>query len=256
MKKTFPICEFDPSGTALLNPQDVVQPLPDFPRRAVACFFQDVLDDLYREGKLHLLASLRSEMGTHPIYSIPFSGTPMALFHPGVGAPLAVALLEEVIALGGRQFVVCGAAGVLDRTILPGDLLLPVSALRDEGTSYHYLPPSRETEPHPEALAAVETVLKRNRLSYRKVKTWTTDAIYRETRQRMSRRQAEGCSCVEMEAAALFAVSRFRNIKLAQLLYAGDNLDAETWEERNWQDHQAVRRKLVDLALECAARIP
>ncbi len=57
---------------------------------------------------------MRSEIGTHPLYEIEHDGRKLALFHPGVGAPLAAALLEEVIARGCRKFIACGGAGVLD----------------------------------------------------------------------------------------------------------------------------------------------
>ena len=75
----------------------------------------------------------------------------VALFHPGVGAPLAAGLLEEVIASGCKKFIACGGAGVLDREIAVGHLIVPTAAIRDEGTSYHYLPPGREVSPSPEA---------------------------------------------------------------------------------------------------------
>jgi len=68
-------------------------------------------------------------------------------------------------------------------------------------------------------------------------KTWTTDGVYRETRARTARRRDEGCLTVEMEAAALLAVARFRRVPLAYLLYAGDSLAGERWDHRNWQRH-------------------
>ena len=85
--------------------------------------------------------------------------------------------------------------------------------------------------------------------------TWTTDAIYRETRSRVGRRVAEGCLTVEMEAAALIAVSKFYRIPLAQLLYAGDSLAGDEWAHRSWLDASAVRKRLVDLAITVAARL-
>jgi uridine phosphorylase len=83
-------------------------------------------------------------------------------------------------------------------------------------------------------------------------KTWTTDAIYRETPDRIARRRAEGCVTVEMEAAAFFAVARFRGVTFAQLLYAGDDVSGETWEHRRWQ-RSPSRQLTFELALELAA---
>ena len=83
------------------------------------------------------------------------SGEPPA-FEAVIESALAAAILEEAIALGCRNLIACGSAGVLDRSIAVGHLLVPISAVRDEGTSYHYLPPGREAEPTPEAVAAIE----------------------------------------------------------------------------------------------------
>jgi uridine phosphorylase len=172
-----------------------------------------------------------------------------------MGAPLAAAILEETIALGCRNFIACGGAGVLDRSIALGHLLVPTSAVRDEGTSYHYLPPGREVEPTPAAVTAIERVLARHQVEYLLVKTWTTDGVFRETRTRTALRRSEGCLGVEMEAAALFAVARFRNVKIGQILYGGDNLDSEAWDSRGWQRHWTIREKLVELAAEACLEL-
>lgn len=85
-------------------------------------------------------------------------------------------------------------------------------------------------------------------------KVWTTDAIYRETRQKVDRRRAEGCVVVEMEAAAFFAVARFRGIRFAQLLYGGDDLSGSEWDSRGWTISPS-RARTFDLAVELASRL-
>jgi uridine phosphorylase len=167
-----------------------------------------------------------------------------------VGAPLAAGMLEELIALGCRKFIACGGAGVLDREIAVGRILVPTVAVRDEGTSYHYLPPAREVAASPQGVAAIEAVLKGHRIDYVEVKTWTTDAPYRETPAMVARRRAEGCLTVEMEAAAFFAVARFRAVVLAQMLYAGDDVSGADWDTRDWVARATVRDKLFALAAE------
>jgi uridine phosphorylase len=67
--------------------------------------------------------------------------------------------------------------------------VVPDSPLRDEGTSYHYLKAGRDVAPTPRALAAIEADLQQNNREYIRGKTWTTDAVYRETRARMKRRR-------------------------------------------------------------------
>jgi uridine phosphorylase len=148
----------------------------------------------------------------------------------------------------------CGGAGALDSGIKVGDIVLPDSAVRDEGTSYHYLKPAREVAPTPRALAAIEAVLRENHHEYVRGKTWTTDAVYRETRARMYRRRREGCVVVEMEAAAFFAVARFRGVECAQILYGGDSLAGRQWNPRGWNRH-AMRERLFHLAAEACLRL-
>jgi len=251
MNEIWPILEFDPEREAIIEASRLLGPLEGLPRHAVVCFFGDVIDHLVEQGLAQEIYALYSEMGPHPVYRLDLGmGTPLTLFHPGIGGPLAAGILEEVIALGGRVFIACGGAGVLDRRVQVGHLVIPTAAVRDEGTSYHYLPPGREVEPTPEAVQAVETVLQAHHVPYLKAKTWTTDALFRETRAKAARRRAEGCLTVEMEAASMFAVARFRGVSLAQILYGGDNLDATEWDRREWKERRSVREQLVYLAAE------
>jgi uridine phosphorylase len=171
--------------------------------------------------------------------------------HPGVGAPFCAAVLEELIALGGRTFMACGSAGALRSEITAGHLVVPTSAVRDEGTSYHYLPPAREVQPSAGAVAAIEATLKKHNVPYVAGKTWTTDAIYRETPAKVARRRAEGCLVVEMECAAFFAVAQFRGVTFGQILYGGDDLSSDTWDMRDFIHGQAsLRERLFWLTAE------
>jgi len=245
--RDFPILEHDPTLPAIIEPRRVYKAI-DVPKHCVLCFFQDVIDDLVRNGAREVHVE-RWETGGHPVYEVDFNGRRLAVLHPRVGAPVSAAMLELMIALGARKFIACGGAGVLDSKIAVGHIVVPNSAIRDEGTSYHYLPPSREVGPHPRALAAIEKTLKRNGMEYIVAKTWTTDAILRETRPRMLARRREGCLTVEMEAAAFFAVAQFRGVQFGQILYGGDDLSGDDWDPRNWNRHQ-IRERLFTLAAE------
>ena len=249
MQQTYPILEFDSTPEAILEPSRLIEPI-DVPEHAVACFFQDVITKLSQQHKARVIKHLRSEIGTHPIYELDVDGKRLAVFHPGVGAPLAAGLLEEVIALGCRKFIACGGAGVLDSNIAVGHILVPISAIRDEGTSYHYLPPGREVSANQQAIIAIEAVLNKRHCEYVLTKTWTTDGLYRETAAKVQQRKAEGCLAVEMEAAAFFAVARFRGVQFAQLLYGGDDVSSSQWDSRLWDSHTSVREKLFWLSAE------
>jgi uridine phosphorylase len=252
VQREFPILEFDPNPDAILSPRHGTRHLPELPERAVLCFFHDVITELHERGEAVPVCTLNLEMGPQFVYRLKVQGEEIALVRPGVGAPLAVFALEKLIALGCTTFIVCGGAGVLDREIAVGHLVVPTSAVRDEGTSYHYLPPSREVEPDPEARAALERTLSRHGVNYRLAKTWTTDGLYRETAAKVQLRRSEGCAVVEMEASALFAVARFRGVKLAQVLYGGDDVSGMgEWDHRDWQQH-SIREQLLWLAAEAA----
>ncbi len=251
---TYPILEFDAAPEALLEPSRLILPM-DVPEHAVACFFQEVLTSVVKHAGAREIRQLRSEIGTNPVYELDLGGRRVAAFHPGVGAPLAAAFLEEMIALGSRKFMACGGAGVLESAIALGHPIVVSAAVRDEGTSYHYLPPGREVEADPAGVAALEETLRAANVEYLVGKTWTTDAIYRETPDKIRRRRAEGCLTVEMEAAAFFAVARFRGVRFGQLLYAGDDVGGEAWDSRHWDSHTSVREKLFWLAAEACLRL-
>jgi uridine phosphorylase len=249
----YPILEFDPARDAIIEPHDYLERRDDMPERAVLCFFNEVLAQVCAEAPI--IHRLRSEIGRNPIYRMTFNDLPIAVFHPGVGAPLAASFLEESVALGCRKFIVVGGAGVLHREITVGHAVIPTHAIRDEGVSYHYLPASREVEASPEAVQAIRAALEHHHIPYVLGKTWTTDAIYRETRARMKRRSDEGCLTVEMEAASLFAIAQFRGVTLGQLLYGGDDLTGDEWDDRNWDGLHSTREKLFWLALEAASAL-
>lgn len=253
-KSNFPILEYDASPDAMIEPSKILAPI-DIPRHCVLCYFQDVITTLREAGLLRLVYTLGSEMGPNPVYALEVDGRPLALMHPGVGAPLAGGFMDELIALGCREFIACGGAGVLNRELVVGHLVVPHSAVRDEGTSYHYLPPSREVEPSPAAVAAIESTLRDHNIPYVSGKTWTTDGFYRETAARVARRRAEGCLTVEMEAAALFAVGQFRGVTVGQILYSGDDLSGDVWDGREWRDRRPIRERLFWLAAEACLKL-
>jgi uridine phosphorylase len=249
-----PIVGFDPAREALIDCTRWTKRRADMPAAVVACFFSEVLADLQKRGRLRPVHAMRSELGENVVHALEHEGREVAVFHPGIGGPLAAGFLEEVIALGGERFIACGGAGVLDQGFAVGHVLVPTAAVRDEGTSYHYLAPSRTVAAAPAALAAIERTLQRRGVAYRLATTWTTDAFYRETPARIGWRRAEGCVTVEMEAATFFAVAQFRGKPFGQLLYAGDDLSGSAWDHRGWETHSG-RERLFWLAVEAALEL-
>lgn len=250
----FPLMEFDPSQDAVVDAARAITPF-DVPETFVLCFFPDAITRLVSELGGTEIGTLASEMGSHPIFEINYGGQRLGVALAGVGAALAAGWLEELIALGGRRFVVAGGAGALVPDLALGHVVVPNAALRDEGTSYHYAPASRVIHPTADALSAIVGTLENREIPYVLGMTWTTDGFYRETRGKVARRVAEGCLTVEMEAAALFAVARFRGVSLGQVLYAGDDLSGDVWDPRGWNRHTTGRDLLIRLAAESALAI-
>lgn len=249
-----PILEFDPSRDAMIEPAQVIKPR-DIPEHCVISFFKEVIEKIVEEQNARVVVKNNWEDGFHPIYEIDHLGKRLAFFHPGVGAAIASSLLEEAIAHGRRKFIVCGGCGVLEKDMAVGHLMVVSGAIRDEGLSYHYLPPSRQVQAHPAGIASLEATLKQRGLPYRVGKTWTTDAPYRETPARVAARKKEGALTVEMEAASLMAVAEFRNVILGQILYGGDDLSGSEWSDRGWQSRNDVRRDLFWLAADACLNL-
>lgn len=251
---TAPILEFDPAPEAFIEPSRVFEPR-DVPEHCVMCFFQKVLDKVVLERKARILVAHEWADGAHPLYEIEHRGRRLAFIHAGIGAPLSAGLLEDIIARGCRKFMVCGGCGVLVPQIALGHLVVVSAAVRDEGLSYHYMPASREIQADPPGVAALEATLRERGLPFITGKTWTTDAPYRETPGKIAARRNEGCLTVEMEAASLMAVAQFRSVALGQIVYGGDDLSGEIWDERDWTSQDRVRENLFWLAADACLRL-
>ncbi|MBF0544898.1 MAG: nucleoside phosphorylase [Candidatus Riflebacteria bacterium] len=254
MLKEFPILEFDSSLEAFFTPQKLIRK-GNPPKHCVICFFLEIVEKVAREKNAKVILSRKWEDGRHKLYEIEHLGKRLAFFQPGIGAPMAAGLLEEVVAFGCEKFVACGGAGAL-RTEMPlGKLVIVTSAVRDEGTSYHYIEPSREIAAEIDSVEILEKTLIRNSLPFLKGKTWTIDAPYRETREKVQMRRSEGCLTVEMEAAAFIAVAKFRKVQFGQILYSGDDLSGQEWDERGWGKQKQVRENLFWLAAEACLEL-
>ena len=249
-----PILEFDPAPTAVIEPRHVRMRLDHAPEHAVLCMFGEVIERLARDGST-VLWELSAAHGIHPVYGVEVAGHRIAVLHPGVGAPLAGAFFEEAIEAGCRKFVGIGMAGGLVPALTIGRVRVPTSAVRDEGTSYHYMPASREVHPSTGVVTTLESVLARHDVPFVAGKTWTTDAPYRETRAKIDRRVADGCITVEMEASALFAIARFRDVPLGMMFMTSDNLSGDEWDSSGFGAHLDTRELLLRLACEAVLEL-
>ena len=140
-------------------------------------------------------------------------------------------VLEELIVQGIRRFLSIGTAGSLQRDLGIGDIVVCDRAIRDEGTSHHYLPPDTYAHASPAATARLVDALQATGTPHSVGTSWTTDAPpYRETIAEVRHYQAAGVLAVEMEAAALFAVAAYRGVEMGALLTISDTLGDLKWD--------------------------
>jgi len=201
-----------------------------------------------------IAANFQAESLRLPVYELDYKGNKIALIQAGVGAPIAGAQIEELTALGCRKFIACGSCGVLQKEIAVGHLIIPISAIRDEGTSYHYIKPSREIYANERIVQIIEETFLEQQVPYIKAKTWTTDAFYRETPLKIQQRKKEQCVTVEMETSAYIVVSQYNNVEFGQILYAGDNLGGETWDSGSFNSRTEIREFVLRLALDACIK--
>lgn len=247
VKNEYPICEYDTSRISIIKPADFLE--KTLPSKCVITFFRKELNQFVEDKNLPIVGYLHSEVLDIPIYEYCTSTKRICITMPFSTAPGAAVTIEELHAMGCDEFIICGGAGSIKKDSKVGEIIIPVSAVRDEGTSYHYLEPSREVESHKATTDFVISALGKMGIPYITGKTWTTDAIYRETPEMIELRREEGCITVEMETAAFFAVSKYYDIPLAQLLYAGDDVSGEKWDARNWDKQKNVRSNMILTAI-------
>ncbi|MCR4669172.1 MAG: nucleoside phosphorylase [Clostridia bacterium] len=250
--------EFEP-GRAVLEPDMIKEKVAGFPEVTVACFSQKLFRSVLSHFEARQIADLDSCVGEFPVYEIEYKGKRIAMYQALVGEPLCVAEYEDLMAAGSKRLILLGNCGVLDSSIEDCGIIIPTAAIRDEGTSYHYAEPSdNDMIPvNKKYREEFKEVLREAGYPYTEGVTWTTDACYRETREKIGRRKAQGAICVEMECAGMQALCDFRGTEFFQFFYAGDDLDHSEWEPRSLKCDVRLddKTKIMFLALELAARI-
>ena len=246
---------FDDTSPEIIHARDLVDAVPGFPDVAIATFATRTLALMRDEFALTPLTIIEDGTGHIDVwaYDDP-AGHRFAVYGSPMGAPFAVTTLEHLVAFGASKFVFFGECGVLDASIPSGHIIVPTSAYRDEGTSYHYAPAADWID-IPTA-AKTQQFLRDAGVPHVAGKVWTTDAFFRETRAVVERRRQAGCIAVDMECSALAAAAAWRDVSVYQFLTAADNLDAETWDSRVLGKMPAEPRlAYARVALELARRI-
>ncbi len=236
----------------LFTALDTTKKIEDFPEICVSTFSENIIQKFASLDGIEKIAELHTANGAAPVYKIRYKDIDMAFYLSRVGAPACVVGFEEVVAMGAKKFVLFGSCGVLDDEKVKDKIIIPTSAVRDEGTSYHYIAPSAEISADKNSVRILEDVIKSCGYQYIKGKTWTSDAIYRETIPVINERRQEGCIAADMECAAMLAVAQYRKIPFIQFLYGADDLSSDKWDIRDLALHGLTNAETyMLLAFEC-----
>lgn len=250
IKNEIPILEYDTEEQAVLMPGERWDYA--FTEKVVMLFMEPEIDEYVASHECEVVGEFVSVTKTFFVYKTVHNGEEITFCQVPLGGAGAVQIMEQLIKGGAKKIIAAGCCGSLVEDT-EGDYFIPTAALRQEGTSYHYLPPAREVLLDEEVILAIEKALIKNKMPYRKCKTWTTDGFYRETKEMVRYRKEEGYSVVEMECASMAACAKMRNVIFGQLLFTADSLaDTENHDGRNWgNDHFAYAMMLAfDAALE------
>lgn len=247
---------FDPDKQAVLNPDMFHQKVEGFPKTCVSFFSSKLMELFVDTYKPQIVGTVQNTTLETPIYRTYVDGLDVCVVQAMVGAPACVANFEEVIAWGVENIVLIGCCGCLDSELDDYQIIIPTAAIRDEGTSYHYAAPSNEVELDKGCVEAVENVIKNIGFKYSKGKTWTTDALFRETKSKVDLRKSQGAITVDMECSAMAVMCQFRGVNFVQIFYAADNLGDDEYDIRSFNKQGADKEaKMIPIGIKCAAAL-
>ena len=247
---SYPLVSEKYQWPSLVSPEQLVKPeeVDIFPARAVLCFSHTVARSLKKIQFFKKTIS-SSNMGyIIDLYEKKKSKKKevcvavVSCF--GMGAPASVLCLEQLRALGVKEFISVGMVGSLNLDLKIGDKVFLKRSFRDEGCSYHYKAPSPYTE-IPESETCIKLIEK---LKLRSVISWTTDAPFRETKEEVVYFQSKGVDCVEMESAALMAAGDYYGLDVFCMGVVSDQLSVQGWRPRF--SHPDVKKSLYALLSE------
>ena len=181
--------EFAPAYNAIINPEMVVSQIDHFPEVTVSCFSKYLFENVLSLFDAEKIAEIQSAVGLNPVYRVEYKGKMFAMFQSYVGELFCVDQYEDLMAMGSRRLILLGNCGVLDRSIQDCGIIIPTRAIRDEGTSYHYAEPSDTIEVNKKYREAFKEVLRDCGYPFVEGTTWTNDACYRETKEKVRRRR-------------------------------------------------------------------
>ncbi len=238
--------KYDPERKIVFEPFDLK--LDAKPDKCLIIFDDEIWEDFILPNQdLETFPVTNASGRTFDTYRyIEVDGEKILLVYPTMGAAGAVCDMELLIASGIKSFVAFGTCGRLDKNIAKNTIILPTAAFREEGTSYHYLPDSDEIGVDEAALEIARKIFSENDFTFVEGKIWTTDAVYRETFDKVRIMRERGCIGVDMELSALLALAEYRGVEFTEFLIGEDSVDGEEKESLK-RDNEKIFNTAISL---------
>lgn len=255
MSDQIPILEFDENPTAIIEPSMWHKRIEGLPTAAVMTWMTDAHKRLISENPSRVVHKFTAESADIDIHQVELDEGPVVAALAHVGAPVAGALFETLVAIGCSTVIAAGSSGGLVAEHPPGTVVVPDAAIRDEGVSYHYAPPARLAHPDARLQAALRQTFADEGIAAVTGDVWTTDAFFRETPAKVAARVAEGAIAVDMEVSALATIAAFRGVRHGHAVYMADTLHGDEWDPTDLIERDtAFRYRLLLAAARTAAR--
>jgi len=240
---------FDPNSDSLVNPTTKKKKNLNYPKIAIACFDQKIINEAIKYYPHKKIDQLFAGFN-FPIYEISYKNKKVALYLSLLGAPATIHFLELLHGRGVDNYIFMGGCGILDENLLNESIIIPTSSFRDEGVSYHYQKSSDFIDIQDSD--KLQKIFDKMKIQYKTSINWTTDAIFRETKNNIAKRKSLGCTTVDMEASAIHSVCAFRKIHTFQFFWP---LDLICNNQRRMIKPLKSQKEYLDLSLEIATFI-
>ncbi len=231
--KIIPLLDNNPEDEDIITPEfeysycDKVKKSVVYPELCIM-FFQK---ELMTEFKKDLDYEKIDELLEHEVFKVEYNNKNFLVIKSGIGGPLSSLLVERLIVRGVKRFITVGISGSLRPDIEAGRIFLCSKSIRDEGVSYHYQNPSKYSYPSNSLNNLIKEFFNDLSIEYGEGDCWTTDAGYKESKNKALKYRDEGVECIDMESASLFAVAKHRNVDLSSIFIISDYVD----EKMNWK---------------------
>lgn len=227
--------------TSIVTPPDIKW---DAPETAILSAIKPDMDMLARA-----FGSIKKRI---PLFMahvlVPESNTDICIAGPFMGAPYSVMILETLVKWGVKNFVFLGWCGSISESLKIGSILLPDSAVIDEGVSCHYISDAGVSFPDSDLAGFLEKNAEDSGMKPFRGKIWTTDAPYMETPEKVVSFRNKGSLAVDMETSALFSAAFRRNVSLCSVLVVSDELYTLKWKTGfSDESFRTGRKKICDL---------